>query len=269
MRVLAAPAFFALAACASPVDVARPVASQAALGENACGPCALYNGLLWGDPRLNDVARRLPGPGDLDKIRGLIERYGRRPSEEYEGRKARYTDDGGTSWRDLLGMTNDLLGDHGLPPVVGGYLDRRKDEPPAAQIHRIHGLLRRSLEAGFPPLVSFRAFEARRSGNEFLWEGLMGHWVTLVELPRSLPPNEKGFRFGYADPFTGKVEYGYAYADEARNFTAVRGNSEKWEWITDRPFPLVTAPSLRLRTQDAPWFARTFITLNFAVYRRP
>jgi hypothetical protein len=91
--------------------------------------------------------------------------------------------------------------------------------------------------------------------------------VTVVEVPASLPENEKGFRFGFADPYTGRVEYGYVHAEEARNFTAARGNAEVWEWVTDRPFPLVTAPSLRLKTQDAPWFARTLITLNHAVFR--
>lgn len=255
-----------LMACSAPCPRGSVVA-QKELGENACGPCAFYNGLVLGDASLAEVARRLPGADAPEKIRGLIGTYGRRPSEEYGGKKPRYTEDAGMSWRDLLGLANDVYADHGLPPARGSYLDRSKGEATVDHVLRIHGLLRRSLDAGFPPLVSFRSFEARRQGEEFLWHGLFGHWVTVVEVPSSLPQNEKGFRFGYADPYTGRVEYGYVHVDEARNFTSARGNAETWEWVSDRPFCLVTAPSLRLKTQDAPWFARTLITLNYAVFR--
>ncbi len=82
-----------------------------------------------------------------------------------------------------------------------------------------------------------------------------------------LAVNEMGFRFGYADSATGRIDYGYAYVDEARDFIAAKGNAEKWEWLHDRPFLLVTAPSLRLRTQTVPWSARTIIILNYAIYR--
>ena len=40
------------------------------------------------------------------------------------------------------------------------------------------------------------------------------------------------------------------------------------EWISDRPFLLVTAPSLRLGTQAQPWHLRTIIILNFAALLR-
>jgi hypothetical protein len=53
------------------------------------------------------------------------------------------------------------------------------------------------------------------------------------------------------------------------DFTAAKGNAEKWEWLTDRPFLCIVAPSLRLQTQTTPWSSRTVIILNYAIYREP
>ena len=88
----------------------------------------------------------------------------------------------------------------------------------------------------------------------------------MTAVPERIDDGEKGFRFTYADSFTGRLETGYAHVDEARNFTAAKGDEKRWEWLTDRPFLLVTAPTLRLSTQKQPWQLRTIITINYAVY---
>jgi hypothetical protein len=247
----------------------RPIVGQAKIGNMACGPCALYNCLNWGDAKLQQVADRLPGEDAAAKVRGLIKEYGTRSSEAYGEPETRYTDKRGITWVDMRHFADDVLRAHRAGGVGGSYLDRRQREQPAEQAHRVHRILRQSLDAGFPPLIAFRSFVAKQASKdkEFLWEGLLGHWVTLVELPAKLADNEKGFRFGYVDPDTGKLEYGYAHAEEARNFTAAKGDMKKSEWVSNRPFLLVTAPSLRLKTQEAPWFARTTIVLNYAVVR--
>jgi hypothetical protein len=247
----------------------KPILAQAELGDMACGPCALYNCLTWGDAKLRQVAESLPGESGAGKVRGIIQDYGSRTSEAYGEPETRYTDKRGITWIDMQHFADEALRAQRVGGVGGGYLDRKKDETPATQARRVHRMLRKSLDAGFPPLVAFRSFVAKPAGKdkEFLWEGLLGHWVSVVELPAELAQNEKGFRFGYVDPGTGKLEYGYAFAEEARNFTAAKGDLKKSAWITDRPFLLVTAPSLRMRTQEAPWFARTTITLNYAVVR--
>jgi hypothetical protein len=251
------------------VDASKPILAQAGVGDMACGPCALYNCMTWGDAKLQQIAERLPGDDAAAKVRGLIKEYGTRTSEAYGEPEARYTDKRGITWVDMQHFADDLLREQRVTGVAGGYLDREKDETPAAQARRVHRLLRNSLQAGFPPLIAFRSFVARQGAKdkEFLWNGLLGHWVTLVELPDRLAENEKGFRFGYVDPGSGKLEYGYVFAEEARNFTAAKGDMKKSAWIPDRPFLLVTAPSLRLKTQEAPWYARTTIILNYAVVR--
>jgi hypothetical protein len=245
------------------------VLTQAEVGENACGPCALINSLSRGDDQLKRLLERLPGKTSHDKLRQLIKDYGSKPSEEYKGKKPRYQEASGITWVDMRHFVSDLFADRDLGPIQGSYLDRDKKEPLADHLQRVHRLLARSLAAGFPPVLSIRSFYAKDQGKEFRWEGLHGHWVTLVEIPKELAENEKGFRFGYADSVTGKVEYGYVYYDEARSFAAAKGNAEKWEWLHDRPFLCITAPSLRLLTQTAPWSARTVIILNYAIYREP
>jgi hypothetical protein len=251
---------------ATPAKI-RPVVAQGPIGDNACGPCALYNALVWGSEDLQALAQRLPGKGAVERIEGVIAKYGSKPSEEYAGKRPRYTESDGITWVDLLNLTNDLLRAHDLAAVEGSYLDRQQKETPADCLRRVHKILRTSLDAGLPPIVSVRSFAALSNGKEQLWEGLHGHWITLVEVPAALAEREKGFRFGFLDPESGKLEYGYAYAEEVRNFAAAKGNREKWVWLSNRPFLLVTAPALRLRTQDQPWHARTNIILNYAIYR--
>ncbi len=268
---------FCLAACIGLVAIPpgaghetappRPIVGQAKVGEFACGPCAIYNTLVCGDPKLCAVAAELPGDDAFAKIRYLIDKYGLKPSEEYGGKKPRYDDKSGVTWHDLRHFVNDVLRDHQVPPVEGRYLDRDKGETPLEQLRRVHALLRESLAAGFPPILAVRSFYAKQEKDTFLWNGLCGHWVTVVDLPRSIPDREKGFRFGFADPGSGRVEYGYAYAEVVRDFTAAKGNAERWEWISGRPFLLLTAPALPLYTQKAPWHSRTIVTLNYAVYR--
>ena len=271
LAMLAIATFPVRAGAQEPQD--KPaVLTQAEVGDNACGPCVLINSLARGDAKLKSLLDVIPGETRHDQVRHIIKKYGSKPSEEYKGKKPRYQETSGITWIDMRHIVNELFADYELDPVQGTYLDRGKKEPLAEHLKRVHRLLARSLKAGFPPLLSVRSFYAKdqgKEGKEFLWEGLHGHWVTVVDIQPDLADNEKGFRFGYADPSTGKIEYGYAYFDEARSFTAAKGNAEKWEWLTDRPFLCVVAPSLRLQTQTTPWSSRTVIILNYAIYREP
>jgi hypothetical protein len=266
-RLTAAGLLVALAAgCAG--GGAPGIVSQAAIGENACGPAAVLNALLWGRPELRAVAARLPGETAEQKVLALIERYGRRPSEAYGPPRTRYADASGVTWVDLTALVNDLLAEHGIAPLRGRYLDRSAGEALEDHVRRVHRALQGSLRRGVPALLSLRSFApTRRSGGEgYEWSGLMGHWVTVVSVQEEVAENEKGFRFTYLDPATGKAEHGYVFCDEARNFTAAKGDAERWEWKGDRPFLLVTAPSLRLLTQSQSWHVRTIVTVNYAVY---
>ena len=103
----------------------------------------------------------------------------------------------------------------------------------------------------------------------WMWDPLRGHFVTVLEIQKEIAKDENGFRFRFADSGTGKVETGYAFVSEARDFTAIKGDRRNWKWLNKRPFLLVNAPSLRLKTQEKEWFLRTVITLNHAVYFDP
>lgn len=210
----------------------------------------------------------------VDKARSLLQRFEKTPSVVYEN-KMRFDPAIGMSCGDLEACTRQVV-ENALAPrgrLVGRFLDRGQGfatstEALALHLRRVHAYFRGSLALGMPVLFSLRSFAPNRDpkSGEWTWRGLFGHFVTIVEVQRTLARSDKGFRFVYLDPETGTRESGYISYDEARNFTAAKGNSQRWKWLTNRPFLTVTAPSLRLGTQRAPWFVRTLILANYAIY---
>ncbi len=271
MRMIASLGFLAAAGllsspAAPPPQDDPPVVAQETLGENACGPCAAVNALLRARAPWRDALKALEGETPLDKAGDLLKRFSRSPSEAYPGEMA-YDPKRGITWRDLEACFNAFLRERQAPPLKGDYLDRRSDESLDGHLRRVHDLLAASIRKGVPVVTSVRSFAPRlNDGGEYVWTGLNGHYVTVTAVQERIDDGEKGFRFTYADSFTGRIEKGYAHVDEARNFTAAKGDSKRWEWRTDRPFLVVTAPSMRLSTQKQPWYLRTIIILNFAVY---
>jgi len=245
----------------------RPIVQQDSIGANACGFCALYHSLAWGGSDLAAAAAKLGGATDADKVAQLIARYGAKPSEAYGGKRARYVASSGITWSDLGVATTELFEEAGLGATVAGYLDRAQDERHAAHARRVHRLLADSLAAGMPPLLSIRSFTVREVDGKKQWQGLMGHWVTVVDVQPELGDGEQGFRLGFVDSETGRRQWGYAFADDTRWFTAVKGDTEKWEWLSDSPFLALAAPKPDLATGDEPWSARTVVTLNYAIGR--
>src|SRR5688572_29086240 len=255
----------ATAAVAAAVD--RPIVRPDAIGANSCGFCALYHSLAWGGTELAAAAAKLGGATDADKVEQLIARYGAKPSEAYAGTRARYVASSGITWRDLGVATGELFADAGLGTIVSGYLDRQKDERHAAHARRVHRLLADSLAAGMPPVLSIRSFTVREVDGKKQWQGLMGHWVTVVDVQPELGDGEQGFRLGFVDSETGRRQWGYAFADDTRWFLAAKGDSEKFEWLTDSPFLALVAPKPGLATGEEAWSTRTVVTLNYAIGR--
>lgn len=264
-----------VAAALTPPDSARPleqvVVRQEKIGDMACGPCAVCNMIAWGSQDLRQCGATLPGETPDQRASALIEKYGSRASMTYLKGRNRYTAEHGIVAEDLCGFINDFLGEHGTVRVQGDYLDRTKDEPPGDHLRRVHSLLSKSLKDGVPPIVDLRSFVARPAGWDYKWEGLMGHFVAVIGIDPAIEEGESGFRFRYADSYTGLIETAHVHVERARNFSATRAFSvspdgmEQWEWITDYPYLVVTSPSLRLLTQKEPWHARTMIVLRYAV----
>lgn len=255
------------------------VVSQLNISNTVCTGCSLYNMLANGRPEFQKIAKSLPGESPEGRVRHLIDKYGAGPSAVYPNR-ARYSDKtGGLAAEDMHGFVNDCLKEFRQKPLATDYLDRKDGESPAQHLRRIHALLLKSLKAGVPPIINVRSYVANtnKEGDDFHWNGLSGHSVTLLDIDPDLRDSDKGFRFWYAESDNGKekgsVESAYASLEETRPFAAPReftvspaDNKEKWVWKPNSPFLVVTAPSLSLRTHKEPGHKRTLITLRHAVY---
>lgn len=248
------------------VDVHAAV-DQHTVGSKACGPASVLNALIFGNRRFRAACKKIEGKSPGEKLAALIEKWGETRSGDY-GKGNRWRSGGGVSPHDLRDMINDALGARGAERLTGRFLDRTPGEDPGKYVKRVHASFRRSLEKGVPVIVSLRSFAPDRTGkNEsIVWNGLGGHYVLLYKVPESLEAAERGFSFEYLDPNGPKIGTGYIYFEGLRNFTAAKGNSEKWIWLKDSPFLLVNAPSLNtLKLQKQKWYWRTIVTLNHAI----
>lgn len=253
---------------ASPEDEPQ-VVGQSSIGAMACGPCALYNALANGSGRQRRALRKLSGKTDEERIRYLIERYGGSPSVAYEGKRALYTEDGGMADEDLAPFASPFLEDASLPAASGQLLNRREGERLEAHLRRVHEAL--SAKEGLRPLIAIRSFGAETSGDRPLWNGLFGHWLCVLSVSELRDDEPTGFLLECADSGTGRVIPVFCHTEQHRNFTATLGfdvdeaGKEVWKWQSDRPYLLVTAPDLNLRTSNQDWYERTIVTLRYLV----
>jgi hypothetical protein len=110
-------------------------------------------------------------------------------------------------------------------------------------------------------------------GDNHVVAAIGAHCVALLDLQPALQEDDKGFWFRFAESASGKVEYGFIYLEEGREFIAATKcvisdkGKEQWEWAKDYPLLLVIAPNLWMSTEKEPWHARTYVTLSYAVYR--
>ncbi len=261
---LAAAAAWAGDLAAVKVDVSR-LARQGDLDPNACAPISVVNALSLGGSEFQEALKALEGESLIDKAQSFISKFGEKPSRDY-GSGPRYRPDG-VSGVDLMDMLHDAVGPAGLR-AVGGYLDRHEGENDRAFLERVHQMLADALRAGRPPILMLRSWTAlpdAKAEEGHLWHGVAGHFVTLTRVPGRLADHEWGFAFEYADPQTGRAEAGYVHLERQRNYCVAKGNAAKWEWRQGSAFLLVTTPNLALQTNNQPWFARTLITLNYAI----
>ncbi len=257
--------------------------SQHSYHRMACGPASLLNSLLAGDVKHRRAFAQLPvegaeaaeasrtarsGAADGERLRRLVETGGALASCEESGTR-RFEPRTGVGPFDLLAWAKELRATLGLPGVSGAFLDRRAGVEGAAHLHRVHGLLARSIEAGVAPVVRMRLFsaDAPRPGAVPKWEGVRAHWVSVLEVPQRLRSFDAGFELVYADPDTGAAATAYVHLERERNFTAAKGSAATWEWVSDRPFLLVEAPSLKaLGRGRIAWHRRAIVTLDYSIH---
>jgi hypothetical protein len=251
------------------VGTAHVVLTQRDVGVNACGPCAVFNALEWGDPGLRKLADSLPGSSPQEKVSHLISTIGKKPSNAYRG-DTLYDPDSGMAPSDLVIFTNLILAGSGQKTVTGSFLDLRNSESSTQHVRRVFLLLKNSLDAGFPPIASFRSFVAEDHeifGGGYEWHAKQNHFVPIVDLPAKLAPGQTGFSFSYLDSETGRIEYAFIYAEKLRPYDAERGDNANWTWLNGYPFLMAAAPTLDLETSGSQWHDRSIIVLSYAVMR--
>ncbi len=251
------------------------VIGQQGIGSMACGPCSLANALTHGDAAGRRAFASVAGSTPLERVETIIQQFGDKPSEKYQGRQPRYSETDGTTTEDLPLLANDLLRSLKLAEVDGHWLNVREGENGRAHLRRLHGLFSDAMAAGFPAIVEVRSFGANTAAPKGpVWDGLLGHWMPVVGVePAVLPARATGFVCRFADSVSGTVIDGYAHAELHRPFTATHGftlnadGTKKWDWITGYPYILLQAPDLGLNTQTRLWHERTYFSMNYAVCR--
>lgn len=217
----------------------------------------------------------LPGDSEAEKLRNLIEGRGSVPSEVERWRRLFQ---GGVELDDIATYFNSLLASS-VDHLVGTHFDIASNEETAAHLRRIHSLLVSSLQERVPIVAIVRALAAtERKGGGFKWRGIDQHSILIVRVPARIPPEAQGFVCQLVDPAFGELCEGYVYSETARVFQAIRTSGPGFiysetakkfvpikgledRWI-DNGFLHLISPSLRLGTQDVPWYARTFVTLS-------
>jgi len=248
------------------VDVDEAV-DQNVYSAKACGPASVLNALAFGNDSFRKAYRKIEGKRAKDKLAALIEGWGKVESDDYTTGE-RWRPKSGVSPHDLTCLFNDLLETEGGGSVTGRFLDRTPGEDPAKFVERIHASFRTSLARGVPVIVNLRSFAPGRTGknDSIVWNGVASHFVLLYKIPETLEREERGFVFEYLDPNGPVLGTGYIYFEGSRNFTAAKGNSERWKWLKNRPFLLVNVPTLNtLDVQEQDWYWRTIVTLNHAI----
>ena len=241
--------------------------------EGSCGPCAVGNALLRGDPAGRRAFGALPGSTSDARLEALVTRYGRRPSEAYGRTRMRFEPGQGITNDDLVHLTNDLLADAGLPGVRGQWLDRQGEEAGTAHVRRIHGMLRASLARGLPAVVEIRGYAADAASAREPWTNLAAHWLALSSLDPELASEALGFGCRFADSSSGREIPAFVSAEIFRPFNATRGfrlksdGAKEWLWVTGRPYLLLTIPDLPMYANTRANSARTLVALTYLLSR--
>ncbi len=176
--------------------------NQLDLAKNSCGPTALLNSYRFGQPNWRKLSEQHPGLADRERIRAIARGPAMRESSSLPGR-ARWSRNG-INLSDLRDVANEIAQPHGLPTVSEETLFLEQEETQRAMLLRVHARLAKSLNAGFPPILSIRRF-VERGGQ---WIALQGHFVTITSVPGAVASAQTSFPVKYIDPWGGKFRDG-------------------------------------------------------------
>lgn len=176
--------------------------NQIDLAGNACGPAALLNSSRFGSPAWRKISETPPSLTDRERIRAIARGPAMRESTSLPGR-ARWSR-AGINLSDLRDVANELARPHSLPPISQQTLFLKPGETQEAHLRRVRSLLARSLDQGFPPILSVRRY-AKRGGK---WTSVQGHFVTITSVPGNTAPDQGTFPVKFIDPWGGHFREG-------------------------------------------------------------
>jgi len=198
----------ALGACATAPEFhearnlsAKPF-NQLDLAGNACGPAAFLNACRFGSPEWEEISKTPAGLSDRERIRSIARGPAMRESSSLPGR-ARWSRNG-INLSDLRDVANEMRRPYALPMISEQTLFLKPGESQQAHIRRVRSLLARSLDSGFPPILSVRRY-VKRGG---MWTNVQGHFVTITSVPGDIAPNQGSFAVKYIDPWGGRFREG-------------------------------------------------------------
>lgn len=183
--------------------------SQQLVSGNACGTAALMNSYRSGSSNWQNLLQRLPATSDKERLKYLVYHYGMKQSGHKPLGLARWTKRG-ISVADLLDISHEVSQQQPVPKLKEKLFFASKGETPAKLLERAHSQLSKSMQKGFPPILSLRRYSLRNqpSGGTPNWVILDAHFVTLISLPKTLSPTETSFSVEYIDPWLGKTHRG-------------------------------------------------------------
>ena len=257
----------------SPATPRHEVISQDEIGDCACGPCAIFNAFQFGDPALNNLAAALPGNVPADKVRALIQQYGGKPSV-ITPRQPRYLASGGMWEDDLVPFINDCLKTDNVPPVRGDRLDLQGNETGPACLRRVYHELNHSLSAGFPPIVNLQAYTGHKNFFHRYWKWMDGHFVAVVAVQNTLPPNASKFSMWVADSQSGRILEVTVCADQSRQSSSLvrsqtkRSGKVPVQITRDYPCLAIQSPKLEgILEGPAASSTQSICVIDYAVHR--
>jgi len=180
--------------------------NQRKAGHNACGPACLLDAYQSAGPRWQKSLRpyvRLKS--DKEKIQLLIRRHGLKRSLKFSN-QIRWHRNKGVNIADLGAMANEMRRGFSLQKIQHEVFFRKEKEDHQQLLKRVHRSFRKSLKAGFPPIISIRRTANRKlpRGGGRMWLTLQGHFVVITGFPQKLSPDADSFEVSYRDPWTGR-----------------------------------------------------------------
>jgi hypothetical protein len=148
----------------------------------------------------------------------------------------------GINLSDLRDVANEMARPYSLPPISQQTLFLKPGETKEAHLHRVRTLLARSLDEGFPPILSVRRY-AKRGGQ---WTSVQGHFVTITSVPGNTAPGQTSFPVKFIDPWGGRFREG----NISISFRPFLGKSPAENPNLEAVFPDVTVGKRHIRARE-------------------